>query len=399
MLKNNFTKFKETEQGLIPEDWDILKFGDMAELRNEKYLPNPNTFLSYIGLEHIDQQSLSLNSIGESATVGSIKSVFKSGDILFGKLRPYFRKVYRPKFDGICSTDIWVIKARDGIDQGYLHWFVANQDFVDMASSGGKGTKMPRADWDQLNISEWAVPSLPEQQKIAEVLGVLDEKIELNRKMNKTLESLAQTIFKKWFVDDADPNWETKKLGELIKVLSGFAFSSRDFDQDGKYGLVTIKNVQDGNFITDCTNRIDNPPSKMPDYIILQKGDIILSLTGNVGRVCFVYGNDNFLLNQRVAKLVPFNLRDYGYAYFLFRQKEFQEYLIAISKGTAQQNLSPVETAEIDVQFPGIEMLEKYSKIANPIMNKIVDNMNEIETLSQIRDSLLPKLMSGRIRL
>jgi type I restriction enzyme, S subunit len=142
MTINNQTKFKETEIGPIPEGWDVFEFGKIAELSKEGYLPGKGEELCYIGLEHIDQQTLSLNSVGKSTGVTSIKSIFNGGGILFGKLRPYFRKVYRPNFSGICSTDIWVIRAKPGIDQGYLFYLIASDDFVKRASGGSGGTRM-----------------------------------------------------------------------------------------------------------------------------------------------------------------------------------------------------------------------------------------------------------------
>ena len=129
------------------------------------------------------------------------KSRFKCGDILFGKLRPYFRKVVRAPDDGLCSTDIWVVRAKDKIDQGFLYYCMASQQFVDFATSGSEGTKMPRAIWQYASRYEIPFPSFSEQRSIAHVLGILDDKIELNRRMNETLEAMARALFKSWFVD------------------------------------------------------------------------------------------------------------------------------------------------------------------------------------------------------
>jgi type I restriction enzyme S subunit len=129
----------------------------------------------------------------------------------------------------------------------------------------------------------------------------------------------------------------------------------------------------------------------------LNNGDILLSLTGNVGRVCFVYG-ENYLLNQRVANLVPIDENNRAFTYFLFRQKDFQNTLIGISRGTAQQNLSPIETKSLEIPIPSQDMLDRFADVANPIFQKLVENYNEIKNLSTLRDSLLPRLMNGKIR-
>ena len=120
---------------------------------------------------------------------------------MFGKLRPYFRKVVRANFDDVCSTDIWVVRAKRNIDQVFLYYTMANPLFVDFATSASEGTKMPRAKWDWVSRYEVRLPPLAEQRAIADVLGALDDKIELNRRMNETLEAMARAIFDDWFVD------------------------------------------------------------------------------------------------------------------------------------------------------------------------------------------------------
>ncbi len=197
--------------------WGKYKLEDFAKLVKNQYKPNKVEELLYIGLEHIEQQSLRINGTGNSKNVISQKYKFSSGDILFGKLRPYFRKVFRPKFDGVCSTDIWVIKAKKDFDQGFLFYFLANQSFIDACNSGSSGTRMPRADWDHLSETEWDIPPYPTQRRIADILSALDDKIELNRQTNATLEAIAQTIFKEWFVDFNFPGG----TGEMVESELG----------------------------------------------------------------------------------------------------------------------------------------------------------------------------------
>ena len=96
-------------------NWEVKSISQVAEPIKEVFLPNNKITIPYIGLEHINQQTLSINSIGNSKEIQSQKYIFKKGDILFGKLRPYFRKVYKPNFNGVCSTDILVIRAKNNI--------------------------------------------------------------------------------------------------------------------------------------------------------------------------------------------------------------------------------------------------------------------------------------------
>ncbi len=159
------------------DGWKEYKLEQITEPIKQTYNPDGSNGFIYIGLEHIEAETLKLNSVGNSSHVISNKFLFKSSDILFGKLRPYFRKVVQPKFDGICSTDIWVFRAKKVVDQNFLFYFLANWDFVNTADGGEGGSRMPRADWNFLKATEWFLPPIKEQQNIASILSSLDDKI------------------------------------------------------------------------------------------------------------------------------------------------------------------------------------------------------------------------------
>lgn len=127
-------KFKETELDTIPEEWEVKELGEACQLVKKQYIPSKSDVRAYIGLEHIEQQNLKLIGIGSTEDIDSNKFEFKAGQILFGKLRPYFRKVYRPKFDGVCSTDIWVIDSKGQFDNGFLFYFLADQRIINEAN-------------------------------------------------------------------------------------------------------------------------------------------------------------------------------------------------------------------------------------------------------------------------
>ena len=253
---------------------------------------------------------------------------------------------------------------------------------------------------------EVLLPSLEIQKRIASILLNYDNLIKNNQKQIKLLEEASQRLYKEWFVDlhfpgyesttitDGVPDgWNHNTVDSIVNLLSGYAFKSTTFDDSGDFKIVTIKNVQDGFFDGENVNRILEMPSKMPDHCVLQDGDILLSLTGNVGRVCLVNG-ENYLLNQRVAKL---DSKFKGYTYCLFRSKDMFDAMNNLANGAAQQNLSPIRTGNIEIPIPNDTLLADFEKIINPIIKKILILNKEISELKQARDRLLPKLMSGEI--
>ena len=240
------------------------------------------------------------------------------------------------------------------------------------------------------------------------ILSRYDSLIENYQKQIKLLEEAAQRLYKEWFVDLRFPGhentkivdglpegWEKKKVNSIIELQSGFAFKSSTFDDNGAYKIVTIKNVKDGAFDGDNVSRIVAIPEKMPKHCILADGDILLSLTGNVGRVCIVNGK-NYLLNQRVAKLATgFK----AFTYCLFRSRDMFIEVNNLANGAAQQNVSPIRIGEMKILLPNSELLQEFESIVFKSIGRIISLQSQLRLLTEARDRLLPKLMSGEIEI
>lgn len=269
-----------------------------------------------------------------------------------------------------------------------------------------QGTAQDNLSWQKLSTIRFPKPPLEVQRKIADYLGVYEDLLENNLKQIKLLDEMVGRLYKEWFVDFRFPGhkdidivdgvpkgWHKDTVDSRISLLSGYAFKSSEFTEIGKYKIVTIKNVKDGYFEPSNMSLLEDIPSKMPDYCKLEEGDILVSLTGNVGRVCMVYG-EKYLLNQRVAKVksdIP------GFAYCLFRSKDMFDEMNNLANGTAQQNLSPVRTGKIDVTFPSEEIIRCFENIVRPMLDIMV-NLNKMNIiLTEARNRLLAKLMSGEI--
>lgn len=384
-------------------EWKTYKLGDIAELRKEQIIPNGKE-QPYIGLEHIEQQSLRLNGVGSSNSVISNKFKFYSGDILYGKLRPYFRKVYKPKFEGVCSTDIYVIRNKKLVDKDYLFYLVATEEFTNIANSGSSGTRMPRADWKQLEKSEWQLPDLPTQRQIAQILSSLDDKIELLQQMNQTLENIAQAIFKEWFVDFDFPGfdgelidglpkgWKRESIDENIEFLNGLALQKfPPLDEEEYLPVIKIRELRQG-----ITNSSDKASTAIPQKYIINDGDILFSWSGSLDVV--MWSNGKGALNQHLFKVSSEKYPKWFYYYWV---KHFLPIYqsIAADKATTMGHIQRRHLKESLINVPNSEFLEKANDVLEPIFDRLKNNSIQIRTLTQTRDTLLPKLMSGQLEI
>lgn len=336
-------------------------------------------------------------SITELGVENSATTVLEPGDLIIsargtvGALAQVKRKM---AFNQSC----YGLRAKNTTTNDFLFYLVKSKiNELRRKVHGAVFDTITRETFQQIQV---LMPDINEQRSIAAILSSLDNKIELLRKQNETLEQTAQAIFNEKFVkaeEELPAGWRVGVVNDFAKILSGFAFKSSDFDADGKYGLVTIKNVQSGYFVEQTTDKLSSLPAKMPQYCLLQSGDILLSLTGNVGRLCYVVGED-YVLNQRVAKIQPINEKDFAYTYIFFRQPSLLAQLERVASGTAQQNLSPIKTGELETIIPQRDVLDVFAEVANPLVSKMQQNSVQIRKLSSVRDLLLPKLISGEIR-
>lgn len=302
---------------------------------------------------------------------------------------------------------IAILRPNNGIvDSRFLYYVMLSRDFYMQADTVAIGAAQRTISLTALRNMEVELPSMEIQHRIATILSRYDSLIENYQKQIKLLEEAAQRLYKEWFVDlrfpghentniiDGVPEgWEKKRLNNLVNLQSGYAFKSSTFEESGQYKIVTIKNVKDGLFDGDNVSFIKSIPEKMPAHCLLQTGDILLSLTGNVGRVCFIIGK-NYLLNQRVAKL---DSHYPAFTYCLFRNHDMFIEVNNLANGAAQQNVSPIRIGEMKILLPNKEVLYKFESITSKPIVGIISLQSQLRLLTEARDRLLPKLLSGEI--
>ena len=286
-------------------------------------------------------------------------------------------------------------------------------------SSGSARDNLSQAELKKLKLI--MPPTKDEQNKLVSILALIDRKIELNRAINQNLEAMAKQLYDYWFVQFDFPNengrpyksfggkmvwnekqrkyipeyWEVKSLSNWLEIKSGFPFKSETYKPIGRYKIITIKNVQDGELVTSGCDYVNDIPSRAKDYISLQIGDRLISLTGNCGRLCVVC-EENLLLNQRVG-LLCCDAIYLEYFYNFLNSGTMRTVIDNLANGAAQANLSPVELCKTDCFIPPIDILLSYNRKVNAIRKAIVQNNQEISQLAKQRDELLPLLMNGQV--
>ena len=329
----------------------------------------------------------------------------ENGDLLYAWACNFGPHIWREE-KVIYHYHIWkLVENKEKVDRTYLYYYLLHQ--TPFYLGGVNGATMVHITKKNMEKKTVYIPSsLNVQHRIASILSTYDTLIENNTKRIRLLEKMAENLYKEWFVRFRFPGhenvemenglpkgWKRGTLRDIVEFQNGFAFKSDTFCNDGKFSIVTIKNVQAEGFYGSNTDKVAEIPQRMPSYCKLVQGDILLSLTGNIGRVCRVQGN-GYLLNQRVAKLkslFPF------YNYCLFKSDYIFQSLNVISYGTAQLNLSPVKALKIRVNIPSKENIEHFEHKVGPMFNKIDNLQHQNSLLARQRDLLLPRLMSGKL--
>ena len=320
---------------------------------------------------------------------------FQENDILISNIRPYFKKIWKADRRGCCSNDVLCIRANNNVDAEFLYYLLSQDLFFAYVMSGANGSKMPRGDKQQIMNWEIEIPSEKEDQRcIASILSSLDRKIELNNKINADLEEMAQAIFKNWFVDfepfkddkfvDSElgmipEGWKVGSLGDFCNVFTG----KKNTNQAIEKGLYPFFS---------CAPE----PLASNDAIFNGKAIIIAGNGSYTGRTSFY--NGGFDLYQRTyACTIREQDKKNLMIFFYHMMKQFFE--PTKMGGTRGSSIPYIVMGDITQQkFPySKDWLIRFSNIANSMMDRKLRIDKENSRLSLLRDTLLPRLMSGEL--
>lgn len=356
----------------------------VSELNNEIYISTENMLPNKMGI-----------TLASSLPNAEQTQIYKQNDVLVSNIRPYFKKIWKAEWDGGCSADVLVIRAKEGVCQDYLFFVLSDDRFFEYSMATSKGTKMPRGDKFSIMQYEVELPSYEEQRKIASILYDIEEKIKLNNKINYNLFEQMESLYKSWFVrydafNGVKPeHWKKTDIYAISNIIYGAPFASKLFNTDGEgKPIIRIRDLKEQSFVTYTTE-------EHPKGYLLQPADIVVGMDGEFRP--YIWGNSEAWLNQRVC--VFDNLRKNGKAFLYYTIKPLLNVIEQTQVATTVIHIGKKDFDAFEIVLPDNETLDKFDDITSPMIQQIVSNSFENKMLAATRDALLPKLMSGEIDL
>jgi len=296
----------------------------------------------------------------------------------------------------------------DKLDHRFLKYslLASKEELLILSEIGGTRNALTKGMLEDYEIS---IPPLPEQKAIASVLSSLDDKIDLLHRQNKTLEAMAETLFRQWFIEEAKEDWEEVPLSEVAVIQNGYAFSSKDYVEKtvNEYEVLKMGHI-DKNATLKLNPKRDYVPRK-PELkrFVLNYNDIVMPMTDmkdNVvilGVPALVDANDKYVLNQRVARIYLKEDSKLSSIYYLFLQLKDPDFIARLqstANSGVQVNLSTQAIKDCPIVIPSLEKQAEHRNTITGFYEQISNNRKQIQTLENLRDTLLPKLMSGEVR-
>ena len=315
------------------------------------------------------------------------------------------------------------LRANDKVNPDFLYYLLKNS--INILKNNTHGSVFNTITKDTFNHINVNIPNLKEQEKIANVLSSLDNKIELNNEMNKTLEEMAQSIFKRWFIDFEFPNeegnpykssggemveselgmipkgWEVKELGSICEVKGGKRLPKGMSLLDNKtsYPYLRVTDVTNGYVNMNSIKYIDEQTREKISRYIIEYNDLYISIAGTIGLVGGINKKlDKASLTENMARIICNNINK-NYVRLYLNSEEIQNMIKLRAVGSTQPKLPLYVIKDISLLIPEKTLIEKFSSIVDFIYLKLEENLLNNDGLNEIRDSLLGEIMSGVLEL
>ena len=331
---------------------------------------------------------------GGNGILGYSNETNYSNCIIIGRVGVYCGSVFYEKKSCWVSDNAIAAIPNENCDTIFCYYLLSQLQLNKRCI----GTGQPLLTQEILNRIEVTIPPLAIQQKIAAILSSLDDKIELNNKINANLEQQAQALFKSWFVDfepfggEMPAGWKVGKLSEIADYLNGLAMQKfRPLEGETGLPVLKIKELRQG--CCDESSEFCSPSSIKNDYII-NDGDVIFSWSGTL--LVDIWCGGHCGLNQHLFKVTS---KTYDkWFYYMWTQHHLEKFIfLAADKATTMGHIKREELDKAEVIIPDTENYQKLTETFSPIIDIIISNRVENRRLSELRDTLLPELMSGNI--
>lgn len=336
---------------------------------------------------HSKYVSMSVRTISQLGLQKSSAKILPAGSILLSS-RATVGECSIAQKDCTTNQGFQNLIPKKGINNEFLYYLAQTQKrhFIKYAS----GSTFLEISNSEIKKTKCAVPGIKEQTEIATFLSAIDKKIETQNKIISDLKVLKKELCNKLF-NSSHCN-KTIEIRQVADIYGGYAFNSKAYISDGKYKIVTIGNVTGDKYISGDYNRIDILPDNIQEQQILNNGDILISLTGNVGRISIVDG-DNYLLNQRVAKLNVKNNLIKAYIFQYLSISSFEKDMSNAGQGAAQKNIKNEDILSYNIRIPTSQTyLEKIDGLLSTY-DKLIANEERILANLYLQKSFLLNAM------
>ncbi|MDU6922610.1 MAG: restriction endonuclease subunit S [Roseburia hominis] len=379
-------------------EWTGRKLSDIAEFNPRESLPK-GTVAKKIAMDKLQPFCRDIPSYEVETYTGGTK--FRNGDTIMARITPCLENGKTAKVDvldsgeiGFGSTEYIVFRAKENVDEDYLYYLVCSDEVREPAIKSMVGSSgRQRVQTDVLQNLNIVVPSFDIQKKIGALLCNIDDKIALNNQINNNLEQQMSALYKSWFVDYTPfdgikpETWIESDIYSISNIIYGAPFKSKLFNTE-KIGkpIIRIRDLKEQAFVTYTTE-------EHPKGYSLQYGDIVVGMDGEFRP--YIWGNEEAWLNQRVC--VFNNKRQKGKAFLLYTLKPLLNHIEQTQVATTVIHIGKKDFDAFKLYLPDNKVLDEFDEITSPMIWQIVNNSLENKRLAILRDSLLPKLMSGEI--
>ena len=391
-------------------EWKEYKLGEIADVQTGPF----GSQLHQSDYVDVGIPSIMPVNIGDRMNISTEKIVYiteedavrlsryrtQKGDIVYSRRGDVEKCAYINEDEAgwLCGTGCLRIRIDSAhADPKFVAYYLSTEDMKSWISNNAVGTTMPNLNSSILQQVPLSLPSLEEQKQIASILSSLDDKIDLLNRENATLEAMAETLFRQWFIEEAKEDWEEKPLSSYGKIICGKTPPKNESKYfGGSIPFIKISDMHGSIFVFNSEDSLTEEGKMYQNEKTLPPGSIIVSCIATVGLV--VMNAKESQTNQQINSIIPYKEE---YRFFLFHHLKnmYDELNAMASGGTATLNLNTKNFSNIHIACPSMELLDKFDEQVKLLYSKIFSNQKQIIALAKQRKELLPKLMSNEIQL